>query len=88
MDIIDDYLDTHKDADDPMHQAKCRVMEKIKTYVNEPTPLNWAAIAQATSPDNEANKGWDEGYFSRVQDIKEQTEIFHAEREKPISRPR
>ncbi len=88
VDIIDYYLDTHRDAADPMHQAKRRVMETIKTYVNDPTPSNWTAIKEATSADNEANKGWDEGYFSRVQDIKEQTEIFHAEREKPIPRPR
>ena len=88
VDIMDDYLMTHNNAKDPMHLAKCRVMKKIKIYVNDPTPFNWTAIEEATSPNNEANKGWDEGYFSRVQDIKEQTEIFHAEREKPIPRPR
>jgi hypothetical protein len=72
-DIIDRYI--IKNTSSPTHKSKCSVMTAIKTYLTDPNEENWNKVTQKAQD----SPGWDKGFFSKVRDIKEQTEIFHDE---------
>ena len=68
--IINDYIKKNQGS---THQSKREIMGEIKKYLNNPTENNWNSVTIKA----EQHTGWDKGFFSRVRDIKEQTEIFH-----------
>lgn len=64
-----------------IHEAKIRVMDVLKNYIENPTDKNWDAITKETQ--DERNNGWDQGYFSKVSKIHDEIVKLTIENQLP-----